>query len=404
MGSVLARFSSDTTAPSEPSDVWDRSADRSHFVIGPRGDPGIVALTQSIGGRLWDRGNQTLWTNVTPEGILRRRWRVRRSLDGIPPAATISESRIGFDVETDRFATFPVHALTTARGELRSDAADLLARVTDVEIDELSVAQLLLFGSILGPRSIVKGTRRNLPGGRQRPAGPPTGPAQIGEALVGCMRRIRQHEVVATLSGGNDSRGLVLAAHTAPMTDMTIVTAENGSGIKEPEIAAIVASDIGRPINVVRLPDDYCVRWMEPHAVACDYGWGGVNPWGFTIAEFARRRPTAFLLDGLGADYLLRNKWGQQVNDLASEMSRRGAGVGRRFASLYLGKRAETLGWALPDDVRDAAVERAISDIEEIAGRLAGVESSFGLTYLAARAAPAIVAQGLWWHDRSCFP
>jgi len=257
-------------------------------------------------------------------------------------------------IELDDRVGFVPGFRRTAGGEgVAAHSISAVARAGD-SIDPLGLATVLMLGFPLGERTPIRGVERLPPGevigqdGRvQRsnalrpPSAPPAVDAQVELFLAACKRMLPAQRLVAMLSGGRDSRMILLALRQLGHAPEAILTVGRPGYVPDATVAQQVARRCGWEVESC-VPAIYSgsaeiARHRAQSLESLEHAWLGC------LERHANRHAggAPFITDGLGAGVLSTGSlmdpeaiglWrAGHLDELAEWVLRNAVGVGPEF-------------------------------------------------------------------------
>ena len=184
-------------------------------------------------------------------------------------------------------------------------------------IDPLGLATILTLGFPLGTRTPIRGVERFAPGQGlangetvvstpplKPPAKAPSVDEQVELVLDACRRMVPGDGLVAMLSGGRDSRMILLALRALGRSPSTILTVGRPGFVPDATVAQQVAASLGRTVEpcipAIYSLDAELARHRGQSLESLEHAWLSC------LARHASRRAsgTPNITDGLGAGVL----------------------------------------------------------------------------------------------------
>ena len=232
-------------------------------------------------------------------------------------------------VHSDRYGMLPLYIFQEpGRTVVATSLAAVMRAVMPLALDEDAIASFLRLGAFLGDDTPFQGVRRVAPGtvlvcdqsGCRASGGwPVVAPTRLGPDAAAAAYRELFHEAlrsvpvdpersVVLLSGGRDSRHILLGLHAIGQTPANALTVQTDpfDGRNNTEIAAALAASCGVPHTVVPLP---ATRWEAELAKDALTDSACLEHWWMMAARDWLKGRDAVVYDGLAGDILSESKF-----------------------------------------------------------------------------------------------
>ncbi len=316
----------------------------------------------------------------------------------------------GLTVETDRYGMRPAYwgrrggtfvLAPTVQGVLRAGIPS--------DPDPVATGTLLRAGYLVGDDTVFLHVRRVPPGARvvmrdglPEIAGEPftvaratrTRPEILDEYVermrVSIRRRLPEKRYLHGLSGGRDSRHLLLALVEAGASPEAIVTARHypPRPDEDARVAALIAERLEIPHRIIDQPPDRFAAEIRKNELTgfSSHDW---HAWGVALGEYMGAH-TPVMYDGLGGDTL---SMGRYLDDRQVQLYAAGDLDG--VAELLLGSHEATLGTLLAPGLlreasRGACRERLVGELARHADAANPVRSFRFWNFNRRKIAPAV--------------